>query len=220
MNNGQEYTKEASLGIPPYVESAEAYASNLLSRKDEMSSKDLAQTIWSIGRLSELIDIGEPGIKEFASLAVNLANKFNGIELSSVLFGLARLGYNDETVVNVLTSCFLEPSVLTESTAREISSVMFSLGMMGHRDADLFAKLSTAMMENIAASTSSESIANALMAYEAIDMAPPRILFDRWASEKLGIQGRHSFISQILGDAVASPAEAIASGTGNELMEA
>ena len=219
MNNGQEYTKEASLGIPPYVESAEAYASNLLSRKDDMSPKDVAQTIWSIGRLSELIDIGEPGVKEFASLAVNLANKFNGIELSSILLGLSRLGYNDEDVTNVLTSRFLEPSVLAESTAREISSVMFSLGIMRHRNCvDLFAKLSTAMMENID-ETSSESIANALTAYEAIDMAPPRILFDRWASEKLGIQGRHSFISQILGDAVASPAEAIASGTGNELVE-
>ena len=219
MSNGQEYTKEASLGIPPYVESAEAYASNLLSRKDEMSSKDVAQSIWSIGRLSALIDIGEPGVKEFASLAVNLANKFNGIELSSILLGLSRLGYNDEDVANVLTSRFLEPSVLAESTAREISSVMFSLGIMRHRNCvDLFAKLSTAMMENID-ETSSESIANALTAYEAIDMAPPRILFDRWASEKLGIQGRHSFISEILGDAVASPAEAIASGTSNELME-
>ena len=216
MNNGQEYTKEASLGIPPYVESAEAYVSNLLSRKGDMSPKDVAQTIWSIGRLSELIEIGESGINEFASLAVNLADKFNGIELSSVLYGLARLGFHDEDVVDVLTSRFLDPSVLARSTAREISSVMFSVGMMGHRDADLFAKLSTAMMENID-ETSSESIANALTAYEAIDMAPPRILFDRWASEKLGIIGRHSFISQIVGDAIASPAEAIASGTGNQL---
>jgi len=218
MNNKQEYTEEASLGIPPYVESAEKYAYDLLSRKEDMSPKDVAQAIWSIGRLSELTDVGEQSVEEFASLAVGLASGFNGVEVTSILYGLARLGYNDESVVGALTSRFLEPPVLAGSTAREMSSVMFSLGMMGHRDVDLFAKLSTAMMENVD-DTSSLSIANALTAYEAVDMAPPRILFDRWASEKLGIMARHSFISQIVGDAVASPAEAITSGTGNELME-
>lgn len=218
MNNKQEYTEEASLGIPPYVESAEKYAYDLLSRKEDMSPKDVAQAIWSIGRLSELTDVGEQSVEEFASLAVGLASGFNGVEVTSILYGLARLGYNDESVVGALTSRFLEPPVLAGSTAREMSSVMFSLGMMGHRDVDLFAKLSTAMMENVD-DTSSLSIANALTAYEAVDMAPPRILFDRWASEKLGIMARHSFISQIVGDAVASPAEAIISGTSNELME-
>ena len=214
----QDHSGEASPGIG-YMESAEKYATNLLSRKEEMSPKDVAQTIWSLGKLSEMIIIGED-CKGFVSLAVCLANSFNGIEIASVLYGLARLGYNeDDRVIDALvTSRFLEPSVLARSTAREISSVMFSLGMMGHRNPKLFAKLSTAMMEGNVEETSSESIANALTAYEAVDMAPPRILFDRWASEKLGIMARHSFISSIVGDAVASPAEAVHSETSLELI--
>jgi len=213
----QGHSGEASLA--PYMASAEKYATNLLSRKEDMSPKDVAQTIWSLGKLSETIIIGEE-YKGFVSLAVCLANSFNGIEIASILYGLARLGYNeDDRVIDALvTSRFLETSVLARSTAREISSVMFSLGMMGHRNPKLFAKLSTAMMEGNVDETSSESIANALTAYEAVDMAPPRILFDRWASEKLGIMARHSFISSIVGDAVASPAEALHSETSLELL--
>ena len=208
--------------------------------------------IWALGKLSEMTIIGEEW-KGFVSLAICLANSFNGIEIASILYGLARLGYNeDDRVIDALvTSRFLETSVLARSTAREISSVMLSLGMMGHRNPKLFAKLSTAMMEG-AGETSSESIANALTAYEAVNMAPPRILFDRWAryvflfharigtwytymcikliahfilslrflrtSEKLGIMARHSFISSIVGDAVASPAEAVHSETSFELL--
>ena len=213
----QGHSGEPSLA--PYMASAEKYATNLLSRKEDMSPKDVAQTIWSLGKLSETIIIGEE-YKGFVSLAVCLANSFNGIEIASILYGLARLGYNeDDRVIDALvTSRFLETSVLARSTAREISSVMFSLGMMGHRNPKLFAKLSTAMMEGNVDETSSESIANALTAYEAVDMAPPRILFDRWASEKLGIMARHSFISSIVGDAVASPAEAVHSETSLELI--
>ena len=213
----QGHSGEPSLA--PYMASAEKYATNLLSRKEDMSPKDVAQTIWSLGKLSEAIIIGEE-YKGFVSLAVCLANSFNGIEIASILYGLARLGYNeDDRVIDALvTSRFLETSVLARSTAREISSVMFSLGMMGHRNPKLFAKLSTAMMEGNVDETSSESIANALTAYEAVDMAPPRILFDRWASEKLGIMARHSFISSIVGDAVASPAEAVHSETSLELL--
>lgn len=82
------------------------------------------------------------------------------------------------------------------------SSVCFSLGRIEHRDPKFFAAMSNAMIEKID-QASSQSIANVLLAYEAVNIIPPRILLDSWTNEKLGIMGRHSYISKIVGDAIA-----------------
>jgi len=186
--------------IPPYMESAKKYVATILARRDELSPKDVSQAIWSLGRLYLLADIAD----DFALLAEAVAPKCNGIEISGILFGLSRLGYTNAPVIEALTDRFTAPSVLESCSAREISTVMVALGNIQYRNPELFSVLSTALMNNIH-SASSESIASALSAYEDVNIVPPRVLFDCWASEKLGITARHSYISQVVGDAIATP---------------
>lgn len=110
--------------IPPYVESAKRYATFLLSLKDQMSSRDVAQSIWAIGRLriesSNILD-------RFAVVAKEKAGSSNAIEISSILWGLTRLRYDNEEVIRVLTDRFRDPSVLYLASPREISNGEFRL---------------------------------------------------------------------------------------------
>jgi len=171
---------------PPYLPYAKKYASFLLSSKDDLSPKDVAQSIWALGRLKiSDNDILEP----FGELAVKISSSCNSQEIANILWGLGTLRYDrGDNVAVLLHRICTSPSLREECTSQEAANIMYALGRMKIHDKDAFDCFSSIMMDRLSDATP-QGIANALWAHEAVKISPPRGLLDCWAKKKLGIVG-------------------------------
>mmetsp|Transcript_19506 Transcript_19506/g.28729 ORF Transcript_19506/g.28729 Transcript_19506/m.28729 type:complete len:443 (+) Transcript_19506:54-1382(+) len=171
---------------PPYLRHAKKYASFLLSSKDKLSPKDVAQSIWALGRLK----ISDDSILEpFAKIAAKLSSSCNSQEIANIMWGLGTLGFDRGDIVAVLVDRITSNAQLKEEcTSQEASNVMYALGQMKIHDKDAFESLSSVMMKKLSDATP-QGIANALWAHEVMKISPPQGLFDCWAKKKLGIVG-------------------------------
>ncbi len=173
--------------IPPYVKNGEKFASYLVLNRDRMSSKDLSQTLWAIGRLQiSNDDIVTPLACMAASMAIE--KEFNSQELANIIWALSKANFNDKETICTLTKEIRKPAMLDSLTPQEAANVLYALGKMRIKDKNTFSCMNAVIMRQLEMSTT-QTIANALWAHECVQFRPPRQLFDSWAKEKLDIVG-------------------------------
>lgn len=164
----------------PFQQSAHIIAEALARRADELSHVDVTQSIWALGRLGE---INETVISAFAGRANVLVPKMNAVEISNILWGLAKLEYTDNKLVTKMTARFFDESFLL--SPKEAAMSLYALGRLGVRDEHLYDRLSYFMIDKIE-ETSAQAIANTLWAYRNVNLRPPQDLLNIWAVQKLG----------------------------------
>jgi hypothetical protein len=191
----REKLEFGKVSIPPYVKSAEKFASYLVSLLDRMSAKDISQTIWSLGRLKvKSPSIVYPTANRAAQMAQDKC--FNSQELANILWGLSKLEYNEPHVVSHFTDQLRRSSIMHSTTPQEASNVLYALAKMCIRDEDTFFSMNQVLMRQPESATT-QTIANALWAHETVGLLPPKQLFNSWAKEKLHIVGLYVENQQI-----------------------
>jgi len=171
---------------PPYYGNSISLATHLASRSDELSTKDVAQSLWAVGRLQ----IDESSIvTPLAERAKTLSSELTAQELANILWALSKVNSKDFNVIYVLTQRLCVDDDLVPSP-QEAASILYALGRMDIRHEEVFSKLSTILMEQIDR-TSALTVANVLWAHRTVHIAPPQTLLDSWAKQKLGIVAVH-----------------------------
>ena len=180
---------------PPYVKNAVKFATFLALKCDKMSTKDLSQALWAIGRLQ----ISNPSIVAplvYKAEEIARTERFNSQELANVLWALSKVDFDDEDCVSSFTKQIRRPSILSSTTSQEAANVLYALGKMQIRDEETFSCMNSVLMRKLEDATT-QTIANALWAHESVNLVAPGQLFDSWAREKLDIVGLYSDYHQI-----------------------
>jgi len=172
---------------PPYAICGKKYATFLVSVRDQMTEKDVAQALWAVGRL-KITDMTI--VNALAAKAANIALKkqFNSQEIANIIWGLSKTGFNDEIIITILAKQMRENNILQQTTPQEAANVMYGLGKMKLRDEKTFSCMNAVVMSHLEDATT-QTIANTLWAHDCVNLAPPQQLFDSWAKEKLDIVG-------------------------------
>jgi hypothetical protein len=178
--------KDNKAVTPPYLDHAYEIAVELAARANELSKVDVAQCIWALGRL-EMCE--HSVVLAFAKRAEKHVDSMNAVEISNVLWGLAKVGYHDRksllisTLSNKLTTLdSMNVSLKAAATA------LYALGKMEIRDEYVFDKLSQIMISHID-DASAQAVANALWAHKRVQLRPPKEMLNLWAIQKLGVTG-------------------------------
>jgi hypothetical protein len=175
-----------ALRIPPYVESAHKYVQFLTENRDQISPKQISQSIWAMGRLrlSDRVLIDEMG--EIASC---MHASLNAREIANTVWGLSKVDYQESEVISKIVRRIMSPHISKECTAQEASMLLFALGKLQIREEEalvLFSSLSMILKRQLNDATS-QSIFNALWAHEVVGIAPPPELLSTWAHDRLGM---------------------------------
>jgi hypothetical protein len=141
---------------PPYLKASREFATFLASRAAQLTAKDVSQAMWACGRLGVAADDWKV-VCALAHRARQVSPDCTPCEVANMLWGLSKVGYNDQGVISALTDRMMD----LDPTAQEAAAVMFSLGRMEMRDEVVFSSMSNFMMEQLE-SASAQSIANAL----------------------------------------------------------
>eukprot|EP00557_Chaetoceros_sp_GSL56_P004048 CAMPEP_0176504732 /NCGR_PEP_ID=MMETSP0200_2-20121128/16100_1 /TAXON_ID=947934 /ORGANISM="Chaetoceros sp., Strain GSL56" /LENGTH=830 /DNA_ID=CAMNT_0017904203 /DNA_START=440 /DNA_END=2932 /DNA_ORIENTATION=- len=191
----REKLEFGTVSIPPYVKSAEKFASFLVSLHERMSAKDISQIIWSLGRLKIM---NTSIVYPIANKAAQMAQEecFNSQELANILWGLSKVEYNEPHAVSYFTAQLRRASIMNAMTPQEASNVLYALAKMCIKDEHTFNSMNQVLMRQPENATT-QTIANALWAHETIGLIPPRQLFNSWAKEKLHIVGLYVENQQI-----------------------
>ena len=187
--------QDQGISYPPYMPSAEEFAKFLSKHVDELSSKDVAQCIWALGRLQTVQptdDLSAPAARamdKFVSRARSLCPKLTPQEVANILWGLSRSGFEDDKTVYLLINRLLylsQSSPPQKPNPQEAANTMYALARMDIQDEELFSVLSKDILDQLE-DASAQAIANTLWAHRAVQITPPRQLLDEWATQKLGL---------------------------------
>lgn len=183
---------------PPYLENAKMIAIELSRRVNEMSPADVTQCIWALGKLEIKVRGDEETeymkvVSSMANRAKEFAPQLSAIEISNILWGLGKLKFSKEselvsTLTNRLTNVNAEASPLLRVSAKTAATTLYALGTLRFCDEEVFNKLSGIILSQIQ-DASAQAIANALWAYEVVDLEPPNELLNSWAIQRLGLVG-------------------------------
>lgn len=189
-DTAQEINKYGIAKTPSYVNNARAYGRFLACFSNKLSSKDIAQAIWALGRL-KITD--EAIITPLSSAASEMVQdgRFNSQEIANILWGLSKTGFKNATILQPFTKEIQTSYILDSCSSmntQEAANILYALGKMKIKDEELFSCLSSVLMRQLAEVTP-QTIANALWAHEITGLEPPMQLFNRWAMEKLNIAG-------------------------------
>ena len=183
----QEINEYGIAKTPSYVYNARAYGRFLACFSNKLSSKDIAQAIWALGRL-KIAD--EAIITPLSSAASEMVQDghFNSQEIANILWGLSKTGFKNVTILQPFTKEIQSSSIMDSCSSQEAANILYALGKMKIKDEELFSSLSSVLMRQLAEVTP-QTMANALWAHERTGLEPPMQLFNRWAMEKLNIAG-------------------------------
>jgi hypothetical protein len=173
----------------PYMESAKVFLSHLIDNGDVMTPPQISQVIWALGSL-RFSDART--MKELSDIAMRIRSDpnmaFNSQEIANIVWAFSKVGYNDrDTALGLVRYVTESPRLSEECTSQEASNMLYSLGKLGLKDTDSFESLSAILMSRLHAA-SSQAIANALWAFDAVELEPPLELMGCWAKEKLGME--------------------------------
>ena len=170
---------------PLFLSHAPTLAAHLSSRASELSTKDIAQTIWAFARLDiqEPFDMLDPLLAR-ANLAVHL---MTAQETANCLWALSKIARNNayQTVFK-LTQHLRNEEVLYELKLQEATTILYALGRLDIRDEWIFDQLSQLVLSKVE-NTSSPAIARIFWAHRQVHLKPPQDILDAWASKKLGL---------------------------------
>jgi hypothetical protein len=116
-----------ALRIPPYVESAHKYVQFLTENRDQISPKQISQSIWAMGRLrlSDRVLIDEMG-----EIALCMHASLNAREIANTVWGLSKVDYQESEVISKIVRRIMSPHISKECTAQEASMLLFALGKL------------------------------------------------------------------------------------------
>ena len=191
---------------PPYFDHAYKIAMILSSRLQQrhnddddddqfymLSSVDITQCIWALGRLG----VDDPHVvAAFVGRARKSIDAFNAVEISNILWGLAKIGYisagddDDSAFVQFVSSLSqrLASDQNLNVTPKLASTALYAMGKLQLRDEEIFNNLSQIIISQIE-STSAQAVANALWAHKRVQLRPPKEMLNLWAIQKLGLTG-------------------------------
>ena len=174
--------ESSSMSKPPYMESVERYLRHLIDNCDQMTPLQLSQTIYAMGSLR----VSNPSIaKKLSAIVMKNAACYSCREIANIAWGLSKIDFNEDNIVLSLVQC-VTASSQRECTSQEASNMLYALGKLRIKDTDTYDSLSSILMSQLQ-SASSQAIANALWAYDAVEMEAPIELMGCWAREKLGM---------------------------------
>jgi hypothetical protein len=168
---------------PPYIGNAKQIAQALSFRAKELGPLDVAQCLWTLGRLN-ITDARV--VCAFAYRAEQILTQLNSGEVANILWGLNKVKFNDRQVLESLSHRITVASL--RATPEEAATVLFVLGTSKVYDEQLYDNLTRIMVQRID-QASAQAIANALWAHQAVQMSPPQQLLETWATKKIGIVG-------------------------------
>ena len=175
---------QSSYKQTPYMESVETFLRYLIKNSDQMTPLHISQAIWAMGSLR----VFEPIIaEELTYIALKNSLCFNSQDISNIVWGLSKIEFNKPELILRLVNRVTESELIDLCTSQEASNLMYALGKLGVRDENVFAQLSKVLMSKLH-DASSQAIANALWAFDAVELEPPIELMGSWAREKLGMQ--------------------------------
>ncbi|KAG7347816.1 hypothetical protein IV203_016521 [Nitzschia inconspicua] len=166
----------------PYLLDAKLVAAELIHRVKDLTTADISQTIWALGRLHIQDDAM---LSAFIRQAMEHSSELSSGQISNILWGMAETRQRNTDVISKLSLRLTKKEVYT--SPMEASSALFSLGKLDWYDEVVFEKLSNTILEQIE-DTNAQSIANALWAYRTVGLPAPQKLLNTWATEKLGLQ--------------------------------
>jgi hypothetical protein len=184
-NDDDDHTPaDAATHLPPYYEPAINFARRLSTVANELTCKDVTQTVWAMAKLRIHDDAF---IAPMMQQVFILAPKFNSQETANILWASSKFPKKNYDSIYRLTRRFSSPNFKSWNIKpQEASNVLYALGKMDIRDVNVFRNLTRCMLENIH-STSAQSVANAMWAHRAVLIEPPQDLIDTWAQQKLGL---------------------------------
>jgi hypothetical protein len=173
---------------PPYMESVTVFLSYLIDNGDEMTPPQISQVIWALGSLR----FSDARItKELSNIVVRMVSDpvmaFNSQEIANMVWGFSKIGCEGDVVLSLVRHVTESSRLREECTSQEASNMLYSLGKLALKDHDAFKSLSAILMSQLHAA-SSQAIANALWAFDAVELEPPIELMGSWAKEKLGME--------------------------------
>ena len=171
---------------PPYFYAAEKFVIFLSTNINEMSTKDISQSIWAAARLGLTPHVTNAlFLAPIAQRASEVAPMFNSHELSNILWSLGKLGYNNTAILKAL----LDPLICSPDATcspQEAANVMFALGKLQMREVEIFDRMMEVLKMNMNEVTP-QAMYNSLWAHESVGLEPPRGFFDVWAQKRLGL---------------------------------
>ena len=172
----------------PYLYSASEMAYYLSMNTNPMSSKDIAQAIWSCGRLKIMNSLI---LRPLCCAAINVGN-INSHEMANILWGLAKVDFhkdpNSRELIIVLSKRIRERRIISHCSPQEASNILYALAKMNTADEETFSAMTGVILSQLTNATA-QTIANTLWAHECVRIKPPRAMLDLWVKEKLDING-------------------------------
>ncbi|KAL7540172.1 hypothetical protein ACHAXR_009919 [Thalassiosira sp. AJA248-18] len=182
-DTGKSDSDSEMFSPPPYVKCVDKYIRFLITNQAQMTPKHLSQSIWAIGRL-RLSDSSL--IQDMIDIALCRCEQLNAREIANIVWGLSKVHGKPEVIRTMIQRLSTSPNLTKECTAQEAANMLFALGKLQIRDQEAFASLSS-ILRNRLHEANSQAIANALWAYEVVDITPPPELLSTWAQDRLGM---------------------------------
>jgi hypothetical protein len=177
----EEDTDDVVDGRPPYFENALSLAIELSTRIEEMTPEDTTQTIWALGKL----DVNDKLLMgSFIERALSLAPSMNIVEISNILWGMAKTRYKDRKAIAVMANRLMDSDM--RIPPRVAASCLYAFGRLRYRDEELYSRLARTMINSIE-DVNTQSITNSLWSFRTMRIRPPDELMHTWAVHKLGI---------------------------------
>jgi hypothetical protein len=160
-------------GPPPYWRNVLSLATEVVNRKDALTSKDTAQVLYSLGLL-ELTD--DEVVSPLSKRASEQWEQFTGQELANILWGMSKVKSKSfDSIFVLLRRIETDDSLCL--TPQEASNILYALGHLDIRHEAVFTKLCNLVLDQID-SASAQTVANVLWASRAVFFRPPQRLLE------------------------------------------
>jgi len=170
-----------------YLTYAFDMAMHLSHFASELSTKDVAQTIWALARLGisneEILD---PLLERTRELVV----EFNAQEAVSCLWSLTKLKHDAYDVVFQVIRKLQNDQFIQTLGLKEATTILYSLGKLDIREEYAFETLSNLILQKVEGGSEASSptaIAQILWSHRQVHLKPPQVILDAWASKNLGL---------------------------------
>ncbi|KAL7575449.1 hypothetical protein ACA910_007348 [Epithemia clementina (nom. ined.)] len=171
---------------PGFLSHVPALASHLSCHANQLSTKDISQTIWSLARLEQYDEASIALWEPLLERVNELQHLMTAQETANSLWALSKMPRKAYRSVFKLTQHLRNEQILKSLKPQEATAILYALGRLDIRDEWVFSQLSQLILSKVEG-TSSPAIAHVLWAHKKVHLRPPQEILDAWSSKKLGL---------------------------------